>query len=155
MARFSEDRIYRYALWRQWSGAPYVAFIGLNPSTADEIVDDNTLRRCLGYAAAWGDVGGIVMLNLFAFRATKPRDMRRADEPVARPENDQAIKQHCRSAKLIVCCWGRHGRFKDRDCEVLGLLAGRELLCFGQNFDGTPKHPLYLSKATKLRPFKN
>lgn len=73
-ARFSPDRVYRYDLVRDWdTRQQVVAFIGLNPSTADESEDDPTIRRCIRYARDWG-YGGIVMLNAFAFRATDPRD---------------------------------------------------------------------------------
>lgn len=74
-AMFSSDRAYRYALFREWGEESKLVVIGLNPSTADEYQDDPTIRRCIGYAKAWGH-GGLVMLNLFAFRATQPGDMK-------------------------------------------------------------------------------
>ena len=91
-ARFSVDRKYRYALWRHWNGNKernYVAFVGLNPSTADEKTDDPTIRRCMGFARSWG-FNGIWMINAFAFRATKPKDMKAAIDPIG-PDNDYAI----------------------------------------------------------------
>lgn len=95
---FSEDRAFRYTLWREWDvdsltgcaddlphGHQFAQFIGLNPSTADETRDDPTIRRCIGFAKLWG-YGALCMTNLFAFRATKPRDMRQAADPIG-PEN--------------------------------------------------------------------
>lgn len=76
-AQFSQCRKYRYALWRTWDDDSHITFIGLNPSTADETEDDPTIRRCIAYAKKW-EFGGINMLNLFAFRATSPGDMKRA-----------------------------------------------------------------------------
>ena len=77
-AEFSPDKVYRYELWRIWDEAlPVCMFIGLNPSTADETVDDPTIRRCINFAKEWG-YGQLVMTNLFAFRATKPAEMMRA-----------------------------------------------------------------------------
>lgn len=75
-ASFSLDRVYRYHLWRRLKreGCGSVAFIGLNPSTADEQKDDPTVRRCIGFARAWG-YDRVEMLNLFAFRAKDPREM--------------------------------------------------------------------------------
>ncbi|TMF61888.1 MAG: DUF1643 domain-containing protein, partial [Chloroflexi bacterium] len=67
-ATFSADRRYRYRLWRRWDGArPVVAFVMLNPSTADARRDDPTIRRCIGFAKSWG-FGGVEVVNLFAYR---------------------------------------------------------------------------------------
>lgn len=44
-AIFSDDRKYRFALFRMWDlKAPNVMFIGLNPSTANEHDNDPTIR---------------------------------------------------------------------------------------------------------------
>jgi hypothetical protein len=86
-AVFSEDRFYRYLLRRIWdSDKPMIAFIGLNPSTADEINNDPTITRCITRAHDSG-YGGIYMLNLFAFRATDPKVMKAFPRPIG-PEND-------------------------------------------------------------------
>jgi len=74
-ARFSPCSTWRYSLTRKWNALPLLGFIGLNPSTADETEDDPTIRRCIGFARDWG-FGGIVMLNLFAYRSTDPRQLR-------------------------------------------------------------------------------
>ena len=59
-AVLSPCRQYRYALWRKWADGPQVLFVMLNPSTADESVDDPTIRRCISFAKAWGfDCNGI------------------------------------------------------------------------------------------------
>lgn len=74
-AKFSDCRKYRYTLWRIWNESePCVMFIGHNPSTADEKEDDPTIRRCINYSRDWG-YGGLYMVNLFAYRATDPKDL--------------------------------------------------------------------------------
>src|SRR5512133_2959068 len=89
-ATFSRDRRYRYSLWREWNrDLSRVAFVMLNPSTADEARLDPTIRRCLGYAHAWG-CGSFVVGNLFALRSTDPAALYRADDPVGRA-NDAAL----------------------------------------------------------------
>ena len=89
---FSECRRYRYALTRIWDETgPYAMFICLNPSTADEIQDDPTVRRCINFAKSWG-FAGVCMTNIFAYRATQPADMMAAADPVA-PENDMWLKK--------------------------------------------------------------
>jgi hypothetical protein len=121
-------------------------FIGLNPSTATEVEDDPTVRRCQGYAQAWG-YGGLVMTNLFAFRATDPRVMKAAPDPVG-PENDRYLLDAARRAGLVMATWGNHGAFRGRSREVVGMLKGEgvELMCLKMTGQGEPGHPLYLPK---------
>ena len=144
-ALFSQDRRYRYTLWRTWSeGDGHVLFIGLNPSTADETQDDPTVRRCIGFAKEWG-FGGIYMLNLFAFRATMPKDLKKAADPVG-PHNLGYLKTYCDPAGMNVACWGSHGRFMGQGQRVIDIM-GDHLQCFGLTKNGQPKHPLYLPKT--------
>ena len=145
-AKLSKDRVYRYLLWRKWSDFPCAMFIGLNPSTADEFADDPTIRRCVGFAKQWG-CGGIHMLNLFAFRATKPENMKKAADPIG-PENAYFLKIHALVSEPIVACWGVHGTFRDRAVAIKIMLPGMQ--CFGLTKAGHPKHPLYLPKNTAL-----
>ena len=152
----SEDRMYRYTLTRVWAEhKPRVAFIGLNPSTADESNLDPTLRRCLGFADSWG-YGSLVMLNLFAFRATDPVVMRRAREPVGeivngQQMNDVHLVNECRASEMVVACWGGRGHFKNRATEVRRLLAAElvPLHYLKLTVTGQPWHPLYLSSDLK------
>jgi len=157
VAEFSHDRRYRYTLWRraQWQrdgiatgGAGYVAFIGLNPSTADEATDDNTVRRCVRFARDWG-LGDMCMLNLFAFRATDPREMQAEAEPVG-PDNDEWILRTAKGAQVVVAAWGFNGTYQERDQRVTRMLLdeGVRLYCLGRTKDGDPRHPLYVRADT-------
>lgn len=142
-ALLSEDRKYHYILSRTWDEAkPAVLFIGLNPSTADEKSDDSTIRKCINYAKCWG-YGKILMANLFAFRSTDPNELNHEEDPVG-PENDTYIRTCASEVDLIIACWGNPGRLFGRDEKVISLLAN--LYCLKQNKNGTPHHPLYLSK---------
>jgi hypothetical protein len=146
-ATFSDCKRFRYTLTREWDATlPKVAFIGLNPSTADETIDDPTIRRCIGFARTWG-YGGLLMLNLFAFRATKPADMwkawRRGVDIIGGAENwvaalqSYAKEQNC---DRIIAAWGTHGLGRGGEVSKSWLA----LECLGLNVDGSPKHPLYL-----------
>jgi hypothetical protein len=150
-AMFSEDRRYRYLLWRCWNQdlAKAAIFIGLNPSTADETEDDPTIRRCIGFAKAW-NCGGMFMLNLFAWRATSPKDLKRAADPVG-PDNDQYLKTFASLIGPTVAAWGNHGAWRGRSLEVRKLIP--QLQCFGLTKQGEPKHPLYLPKSAQLVPY--
>ncbi|MGI5870009.1 MAG: DUF1643 domain-containing protein [Kiritimatiellia bacterium] len=150
---FSPCRTWRYTLRHTWmnlfdEAERPIVWIGLNPSTADENQLDPTLRRVRGYSMAWG-YNTFYMLNLFAFRATDPQEMRRAIDPVG-PENDRWITELAAKSDHVMCAWGRHGMFLDRQRHVLELLDGLNLQCLEKTNDGIPKHPLYL-KST-LRP---
>ncbi len=151
-ALFDRTRRYRYRLWRRWGAGRPVVFVMLNPSTADAERDDPTIRRCAGFARAWG-FGGMTVVNLFALRATDPARLRRARDPVGR-DNDHHIAAAADVASLVVVAWGVHGALDRRDRAVLALLAGRRPRCLGTTRGGHPRHPLYLPSATRSRPFR-
>ena len=119
----------------------YAVFVGLNPSTADEVQDDNTIRRCVDYAKKWG-YGALCMVNLFAYRATAPAAMKAHASPVG-ADNDRWLLECAKDAGVIVAAWGTHGKHLQRDQAVKLLLAGK-LSCLLRTKDGHPKHPLYV-----------
>lgn len=148
-AVFSSDRLYRYALIRIWDRSrDVVAFVGLNPSTADETEDDPTIRRCVNFAKDWG-YGGLVMLNLFGYRATMPAEMMCQDDPIGF-ENDIWTLVFTHWADKIILSWGTSGEYKGRDKAVIDFLPKDKLFTLGLTKDGYPKHPLYLKKDTQL-----
>ena len=149
-AQFSACGAYRYRLERRWNSAlPLLAFIGLNPSTADAAVDDPTIRRCIGFAQEWG-YGGIIMLNIFAFRATRPEALQRASDPVG-PRNRQTIATALRHIDVVVACWGNHGHDTPAANNILRRY-GSSLHYLRKNRNGAPAHPLYLPKT--LQPIR-
>jgi len=170
-AVFCDDRIYRYALWRRWDGEGGdvrkrweevediemrdhpLNWIMLNPSTATEDVDDPTITRCQRFARLWG-YPGVVITNLFAFRATDPSDLRGVKDPVG-PLNDWWIEQVAWQCVDVVCAWGNHGALEGRSSAVLERLRDRDarLHCLGVNRTGEPVHPLYQPKDVKLTPY--
>ena len=148
-ARFSRCRHYRYSLQRQWHGGRgRVLFIGLNPSTADHRRDDPTIRRCVGFARDWG-FAALEVVNLFAFRATYPQDLKAAADPVG-PHNDRWLRRCHRRADLTVACWGNDGAFRERAGAVLAALD--DLYCLRLNRSRQPAHPLYLPAHLEPRP---
>ncbi|MSS71760.1 MAG: DUF1643 domain-containing protein [Candidatus Latescibacteria bacterium] len=146
---------YRYALYRAWDpGAPRIAFVMLNPSTADAAQDDPTIRRCIGFARSWG-YGALEVVNLFAYRATDPEVLRRVPDPVG-PENDRYILRARRRARETLVAWGNRGVLLGRYEAVLHLLLrGREAVhCLGWTQAGHPRHPLYLKTEATPIPFE-
>ncbi|MBI4081716.1 MAG: DUF1643 domain-containing protein [Candidatus Lambdaproteobacteria bacterium] len=154
-ATFDPSGRYRYRLIRAWSRrGGRVAFILLNPNTADAERDDATIRRCLGFARGWGH-GSLEVVNLFAWCAPRPALLRLAPEPVG-PGNDAALRQAAARADRVVAAWGVHGAWRGRDAEVLALLAaeGVTVECFGFTKCGAPRHPLYLPRGTGVEGYR-
>lgn len=142
-ACFSDDGLYRYFLARVWDAQlPVLAFIMLNPSTADGETDDSTVKRCVSYAKQWG-YGGIEIYNLYAFRATKPRELAQAKYPVGENNNKWLHELGMKHNRIIVA-WGGHAK-KARVKEVMAII-GRPVECVKRNKDGSPHHPLHLAK---------
>lgn len=150
-AAISADGLYRYRLSRRLSrGDRTVLFVGLNPSTADASLDDPTIRRCVGFARSWA-FDRLLMGNVYAFRSTSPKVLSTVDDPVG-PLNRDALQQMAQSAEVIVAAWGKN-RLDDRARELADwVLSLHQTRCLGTNKDGSPKHPLYLSGQTALRP---
>lgn len=184
-ATISACQAYRYRLWREWrlhplpaqwdmwtndDGSPVVdgagqqlgepmacLFVMLNPSTADGAQDDPTIRRCVGFAKAWG-YDRMEVVNLFAYRATDPAALlalNHTDEPWG-PENRRHIQAAMDgNVNRVVVAWGAHGAHLDQAETVLawiedyaGLLDNPcEIVALGLTKDGHPRHPLYLPKS--------
>lgn len=147
-AMFSTCRTWRYCLVRVWDDLndKGVVFIGLNPSTADEDLDDPTIRRCVGFAKRLG-AGRLVMLNMFAYRTTWPHLLVQAPDPVG-PQNDQVIKFLAGGKNITIAAWGIHGRIQARDLQIKKLVP--DLYCLGTTKNGDPRHPLYLRADAPL-----
>jgi hypothetical protein len=154
VAEYSDCEAYRYTLTRVWNpDGPRAAFVMLNPSTATEVQNDPTVERCERRARTLG-FGAFRVLNIFAFRATDPRDMRAAADPVG-PGNDAAILGALPWADRVICAWGTHGAHLDRGPRVAAMLraAGAPLWHLGLSKAGHPKHPLYIGYAVTPMPW--
>lgn len=153
---FSDDRVYRYTLWREWADLftttlRVVNFICLNPSTATETLDDPTMRKCIKFSKAWG-YDAMCVTNIFAYRATNPEEMKAAADPVG-PDNDNWIRHVALQSDLVVAAWSQHAGHRGRSKEVRDLLVrmGKPVhyLRMGTGQAPEPWHPLYLPDSTK------
>ena len=153
---FSRCGTWRYLLWRAPTPRAKFAGIGmLNPSQADETRDDPTIRQARARGRQAG-LAGLLVWNLFAFRATLPSDLKCALDPVG-PDNDAAISLALALSGRTIVAWGNHGTFAGRDRAVMALCnaLATPLQALGSTGQGQPRHPLYLPRATRLRPFAN
>lgn len=167
-AEFSLCGRYRYLLRRCFDGdvlaAPKnpVLFVMLNPSTADALWDDPTIRKCRGFAAAW-DCGSLEVVNLYAWRATDPKELAvaRREGLLEVPENREAIYEAVGRASLVVAAWGAHSAAR-LDCArpprnvLRARLDERGLTCHAIRIskDGQPCHPLYMPYTERLKPYE-
>ena len=144
---------FRYRLGRRWGDGAALAFIMLNPSTADATSDDATIRRCIRFTREHG-FDAIDVVNLFAYRATDPRDLARAGFPVG-PENDGHIEDAAAKAGNICVAWGAHPEADARAEGVLRMLfrINVEPRCLRITRSGYPQHPLMLPAACRLTPY--
>ena len=142
---------HRYILRRSWIGnGGVVNFIMLNPSTADEISDDATIRRCVGFAKRWG-FSGLVVTNLFAYRATQPSDLcsllatNGGWREAVGEDNTAHLSREARMAHLVVCAWGDNCEMKNsnrHDLSMLSILEYRDIFCIRKTKRGNPVHPV-------------
>lgn len=145
-AVLSSDGRYRYRLWREIGDGPMgtVVFVMLNPSTADAEKDDQTIRKCKEFARQWS-FRRLEVVNLFAWRATNPKELPTVEEPIG-SENDRTIEERCLAADWVICAWGSD-KFGQRRARVVLESLRRlniHLRCLRKSKDGHPWHPLYV-----------
>jgi hypothetical protein len=152
-AIFSDDRKYRYAIWRIWDKEkPLVMFIGLNPSKANESESDNTITKVKKIASHNG-FGGFYMMNCWAYISTDPKLLMHS--PLSDEWNNNMLTAISAKCKEVVFAWGNFKiiRDKGRDLELIKMFPNAKALHINNN--GSPKHPLYCKDETILIPFKN
>lgn len=143
-ALFSPDRKYRYALFRMWDlKKPLIMFIGLNPSTANEVDNDPTIRRVIRFAQDW-DYGGVYMMNLFGLVTPYPEDLKTCADPVG--ENDKWLEKAYDKCEDVVFAWGSFPEAAERAKKVMQMFPNAKALII--NKDGAPRHPLYVPANT-------
>lgn len=158
-ARISPCGLYREILTRYWGpGDAMFPFIWLNPSTADANVDDPTIRRGMGFAKREG-AAGMVIGNLYSFRATDPKTLIKAQDPYG-PNNDETLRLiavQAVAAGMPICCgWGAsnpNGYAVLRALRIFTSVGGAKLVCLGRTKEGHPRHPLYVKADQPFEPY--
>lgn len=150
-AEISECGQYRYRLSRRWGDGKALAFIMLNPSTADANIDDASIRKCIGFAKING-FNAIDVVNLFAYRATKPSDLKAAGYPVG-DQNDSHISDCIETAGKVVMAWGMNAHGRTRVDEVVALIKAKNIKPYYLKLttSNVPSHPLMLSYGCDLQ----
>ncbi|WP_407059206.1 DUF1643 domain-containing protein (plasmid) [Ralstonia syzygii subsp. celebesensis] len=149
---------FRYRLGRRWHSGPTLLFVMLNPSVANAHIDDPTIKKCMGFAARTGH-SAIEVVNLFAYRATHPRDLKLAGWPVG-PDNQCHVESTAAEVVAvggkIVCAWGSNARGRpeaEAMVTALTVFGGHSVYALSRLADGTPAHPLMLPYSCQLEVF--
>lgn len=157
IAVMSADGTYRWSLQRQWDNGPMIAWVMLNPSTADAYTDDPTIRRCIGFTRAWG-YGGFTVVNLYALRSTDPKTLLKHPDPIG-PDNDAELAFVADSPlyPLIMLAWGARAPI-ERASAATKILhrcydRGAQLATLGWTKGANPRHPLYVRGDTGPTPW--
>lgn len=160
-AVLSDDARYRYELGRRWpnlldgGGRGRIVWVMLNPSIADASVDDQTVRRCVHYSRRDG-FDDLAIVNLYAYRATKPVELGRlardGGDPMG-PENADYLDRHLADAAMVVAAWGAHPMATKIADDLLG--GHRPLYCLGTTAGGHPRHPARLGNDVPLEVWRS
>lgn len=155
-ARISDCGKYRYLLRRTWDHAkPRALLIMLNPSTADGHQDDATIRSCVRLLVGLG-YGSMEVVNCFAWRATDPKELFSAIDPIG-ADNDNVIEGAVSRCDVAICAWGAHQMAENRRAAIINAVRAQRpaVYCFGTTKHGAPKHPLYIKSGTPLETFRH
>lgn len=153
-AVLDHTRTYRFLLWRFWDERPRVLFNGLNPSTANELQDDPTVKRWCQFARDWG-YGGFYATNLYPFITPNPEEL--VAPRCFHKANYPAIKMASDLSVLTVACWGDGIKKIDGGLKVADHVREEYLdapMCFNLTKSGNPRHPLYLPADAELIEYK-
>ena len=155
MEEEAEGRRYRYWLHRELAadGEGGLVFVLLNPSTADALEDDPTIRRCVGFGRRWG-YRELTVVNLFALRATSPAALRAHGAVAIGSRNDDALRwaRSEPTTRTVVAGWGNNGMHLERDLAAMAIVG--PVMALRTTKLGCPAHPLYLPSASELLPYE-
>ena len=146
---------YRYLLRRSWDHTkPRCLYVMLNPSTADAEIDDATIRSCTRLAKGMG-YGSFEVVNLYGYRATDPRELEKATDPIG-PDNAKIADNAIQRCDIVICAWGAQRMAERRAREIRSWVRGWKpaAYCLGTTKAGAPKHPLYIKSGTPLTVFQ-
>ncbi len=150
-AEYSPCGRYRYELHRRWNQdqpTKSIMFLMMNPSTATEFVDDPTVKKCRYYANRW-DFNHLIIGNVFAYRATNPKELLKVDDPQGTENLYRLQKLLTEHNPFLVCAWGRiPKRLSNIEEQAMQLVKGYEPHVLRLNKVGKPYHPLYLPNDT-------
>lgn len=156
-AAFSPDGQHRYRLCRRWDRSkPRVLWVMLNPSSANALQDDPTIRRVQRFSVKNG-FGALEVVNLFSRISTDPEDLKGLDTAaLIGPENAKHWAEAKGRADAVIAAWGAMKVFDEASAKARALQAVaffEEMMALEILAGGMPKHPLYCEKDSILVTF--
>ncbi|MDH7971771.1 DUF1643 domain-containing protein [Sphingomonas sp. AR_OL41] len=147
---------YRYELRRVWDDSlPMLVVCMLNPSNADAERDDPTILALIWFARLWGH-GGLLIVNLFAFRASRPTTlvaMHAKGGAVHGAGNgkhiESALAYAAENGGKVLAAWGNGGSLDGMDDWFVSRARSAhrlDVLCLGTTKLQMPKHPMARGK---------
>lgn len=158
-AGISSDKKYRWWLFRCWAASlPLIIWVMMNPSTADHTKNDPTILKIIRYSTKWG-YGAALVLNIYAFRSSKPENLPQVLSAAVGKANDWWIRTIFRFAARknipVVCAWGVKHQNRGDWVRVAADEAGLQLMCLELALNAEPKHPRFLSEDLRPRPLQS
>jgi hypothetical protein len=145
---------YRYLLRRLWAeGLPRALFIMLNPSTADDKIDDPTIKALIRWCQHHS-YGSFEVVNIFAVRSSDPIAIYQIGDPIG-PRNEAVIRRAVDRADIVICAWGAHLAARDHVHRLMTEISKvkEHVFCLGITKLGAPRHPLYIAANQPLIEF--
>ena len=144
----------RHWLTRRWSAGPMALVIGINPSKATELRDDQTTRfltELLRGLNGMYQCGGYALVNCSDIRASKPKLLNDHPAPFS-PANFELIKQKLADCDFVVASWGTTfygAALEDARRQVSEAVraSGKPIICFSPR--GLPIHCRRTNKNSK------
>ena len=150
----------RRRLSRDWGPGPRALVIGCNPSDANALIDDPTVRWLIAWFQLFG-FGGFDLMNLYPFVTSSPAECRKIADGASLGDwdtrdalhflNQPAVVNAAKAAHQVFVCWGAIAWDQDWIEHVVeeiqtGLAPWPDLWCWGKTASGAPKHPMARGK---------
>lgn len=147
-ASFSTGKVHRFFLCRVWDESlPVIMCIGLNPSTADHIKDDPTIRILVKVLTRLG-YGGFYMTNLFTIVSSDPSILLKSPSSALFAADEYLLRISNECKNNVIFCWGNFKQAQERSKEVINMFPVAK--CFGYTKSGAPIHPMSLMYSGKV-----
>jgi hypothetical protein len=155
------DACKKHRLWllRDWSvehmDSDYALWIGMNPSTADDLTDDLTVRKDQVFTKRHG-LSRMFKVNVSSYCSTDPAGLNARDAVISHPDNLRTILQLAKGASLIVASTGKvPTRLVPHAHNLFRAIkkGGCKMVCLGLTQNGWPRHSSRVAYSTPFQDF--
>lgn len=165
-ASLSDDKRHRFLLTRKWKTQKEeryilglygeVLWILLNPSNANDTIDDPTIKKIVTFTDRMGFTS-LSVVNLYSYISSSPAVLWNEQTREERKDlNFAYIKAAADKATRIMFTWGDYQVAHTMGAKITAMLlanGNRIFYCLGKNVNGSPKHPVRLSYSTQVEVY--